>query len=106
MPQLIIFAESFAILEVLKIAQQTILGRIIYLCDLLEVSKYFIIIKNNNGSNGASGKAEKFNEIDFKSWQQKMLHLTTLSLERLLKEYPLTIPEKQFDPNKRETIDA
>ena len=43
-------------------------------------------------------KLEKFNSLNFKTWQQKMLfYLTTLNLERFLKEDPPTIREDEDD---------
>ena len=43
-------------------------------------------------------KLEKFNRLNFKRWQQKMLfYLTTLNLTRLLTENALKLKEDEHD---------
>ncbi|KAI3437279.1 uncharacterized protein J3R85_005525 [Psidium guajava] len=52
-------------------------------------------------------KSEKFNESDFKRWQQKMLfYLTTLNLARFLTEDVLKLDEGEIDKEKLTTINA
>ncbi|XP_073056910.1 uncharacterized protein [Primulina eburnea] len=52
-------------------------------------------------------KHEKFHGTDFKRWQQKMIfYLTTLALEKFLKEDPPTFDEEEQDTQKRAAIDA
>ena len=52
-------------------------------------------------------KLKKFNELNFKRWQQKMLfYLTTLNLTRFLTEEPLKLSEGETDMQVVNTIDA
>ncbi|XP_022880640.1 uncharacterized protein LOC111397908 [Olea europaea var. sylvestris] len=52
-------------------------------------------------------KLEKFNGSNFKRWQQKMLfYLTTLSLEKFLKEDALSYTKQESDVEKLAAVDA
>ena len=52
-------------------------------------------------------KLEKFNGLNFKRWQQKMLfYLTTLNLERFLTEEPPKLSEKETDMQVVNAVDA
>ena len=52
-------------------------------------------------------KPEKFNGLNFKTWQQKMLfYLTTLNLARFLKEDPPTVREDETDAQTLLAVEA
>ena len=52
-------------------------------------------------------KSEKFNGIEFKRWQQKMLlYLTTLNLSRFLQEDSPALKENETDKQVVTTVEA
>ena len=52
-------------------------------------------------------KPEKFNGIDFKRWQQKMLfYLTTLNLAHFLREEALALKENEIDKQVVAAVEA
>ncbi|KAI6707193.1 hypothetical protein NL676_010155 [Syzygium grande] len=59
-------------------------------------------------THGAHGeKPEKFTDVDFKRWQQKMLfYLTTLNLARFLNEDAPKLDEGDIDKERLAAVDA
>ena len=51
-------------------------------------------------------KPEKFNGLNFKRWQQKMLYLTTLNLTRFLTEEPPKLSEGETNMQVVNVVDA
>lgn len=71
-----------------------------------------IVLPNNQGGSSLypviiPERPKKFNGVNFKVWQQKMLfYLTSIQQQRFLKEDPPMVPEGVVDPSVQQTVDA